>query len=213
MTTIKQACSDIINSLNAYNLDDRLSYRYIKNLLLDKASIFVRQDSEFRKLQKIGDLWKPFDCVEFKEGSLSECYKSGCGSLKVSVQDIPETYQTNSGYALKVFNIDYSKEFILTQPIFYKDIKNRPYPTNNGYFWLQNNKIYIPDSEIEHGIVLGMFKTDSLLTDTDCPKPLDSSFSFPDYIITLTKQEVLKELLGSNKQIVKDENPNLNQKI
>jgi hypothetical protein len=212
MITVKQACSDIINSLNAYNLDDKLSYRFVKNLLFDKAAVFVKQDSVYRSIFKLNNLWKPIDCVEFEDGSLTDCYKDGCTSLKVSTIKIPDTYQTSYGYALKVFNVNYSKEFNLIQPQLYRDIKNRPFPTNNGYFWIQDGYIYIPDSDIEVGIVLGMFKEDALLKDCECPKPLDSTFAFPDYIVTIAKQEVLKELLGGNKQISKDDIPDLNQK-
>lgn len=210
--SIRQACSDILNELNAHNLDDRLSFRLIKNLLFDKAAVFVKQDSVYRTLFKLNELWKTVDCVEFEDGSLSDCYQTGCDRIRISTIKLPDTYQTNYGYAIKVFNVNYSKEFLLIQPQLYRDIKNRPFPTNNGYFWIQNGYIIIPDSDIEVAVVLGMFKEDAVLNDCECPKPLDSNFSFPDYIVTIAKQEVLKELLGGNKQISKDDIPDLNQK-
>ncbi len=208
--TIKQACSDILSLFNSTNLDDRISYRFVKSLLFDAASVFTKQDSELRRMHKLGNLWKPLNCVKFEDASLNDCYSIGCTNLKRSAIKIPETYQTGYGYALKVFNIDYSKEYIVTQPSLYKEIKNRPFPTKTGYFWFIDDYIWIPDSSIEEGVILGMFKEHSGDISSDCSKPLDSTFSFPDYIITITKQEVAKQL-GITKQIPADENPDLNQ--
>ena len=208
--TIKEICSDIINDLRSYNLDDRVSYRFIKNKLIDKANYFTKQDAELRKITKLSNLWQPIDCVELEEVSLSNCGGNGCKKVMKSTTKIPDTYQTGYGYTLKVFNIDYTKEYNIIQPSYYKDIINRPYATKNGYYWLVDGYIFIPDSEVEVITVLGMFK-ETLNTSKDgCPKPLDTIFAFPDYIVTIAKQETLKELLGSFKQINPDESPNLN---
>lgn len=211
--TLRQVCSDILESLSAKNLDDRLSYRYIKNILMDKAAYFVKQDASLRSLFKIGDLWKKVDCVEMEPVDFSDCVSIGCKTMMKSINPIAETYQTSYGYAIKVFTIDYMKEYHLIQPSSYRDIVNRPYKGKTKYFWIQDNHIFIPDTEVESVIVLGMFKEDARLLDTDCPKPLDSTFSFPDYIITIAKTETVKEILGTRRQIPEDQTQNLNPKI
>lgn len=207
--TLREVCSDIINDVKAYNLDDRLSYRYVKNKLIDKAEYFVRQDAEARKLQKIIDLWQPIDCIDLVEVPANYCGDVSCKTVMKSVIKLPESYQTNYGNLIKVFNIDYTKEYTLTTPALYKDEKNRKFPSNKSYYWVIGGYIYIPDSTVEVISVLGMFK-ESL--QNGCNKPLDSKFSFPDYIKTIAKQEVLKELL-TGKQIPQDEKPNLNTNI
>lgn len=208
MNSVRKICSDILTSLKAYNLDDSISYRYIKSLLFDKASIFIRQDAKLREVYKLGNLWTPF-CIDFEEVPMIECVKIGCRTLMKSKIRIPDTYQTATGITLKVFNADYSKEFNITQPSNYRDILLRPYKSDTGYFWVIDNFIYIPDSSIETGIVLGMFKEGAQIN-SQCQKPLDNIFSYPDYIISLVKTEVVKEILGSHKQINSDENPDLN---
>jgi len=207
--TFKQACSDIINDLRSYNLDDRLSYRAIKNKLIDAASYFTKQDAEMRKLFRLSNLWKPIECVELEEVNLSNCGGNGCKKIMRSVCKIPESYQTGYGHALKVFNRDYSKEYLPIQPSFYKDIKARPFSSKNGYFWISDNYLYIPDSEVEAVTILGMFKEDAYVCDSgECIKPLDSTFSFPDYIVKIAKDEVLSKYI-STKQVPVDENPDL----
>lgn len=210
--TLRQVCSDILESLSAKNLDDRLSYRYIKNILMDKAAYFVKQDAEMRKLLKLGDLWKKIDCVEMEPVSFSECIEVGCKTMMRSKEAIPDSYQTGYGYALKVFTVDYMKEYHLIQPMSYRDLVNRPYKGKTKYYWVEDNHIYTPDSEVESLVVLGMFKEDARLLDKDCPKPLDSTFSFPDYIITIAKAETVKEILGTRRQIPEDQTQNLNNK-
>jgi hypothetical protein len=210
--TIKEICSDIINDLRSYNLDERISYRFIKNKLIDNANYFTKQDAELRKITKLTNLWQPLDCVEMVEVPLSNCGGAGCKKIMRSTIKIPETYQTGYGYSLKVFNNDYTKEYNPTQPSYYRDIVNRPFPTKNGYYWLVDGYLYIPDSEVEEVQILGMFKETLNLSTDGCPKPLDTVFTFPDYIVTISKKETLKELLGSHKQINPDDTPNLNVK-
>lgn len=211
--TLRQVCSDILHGLKAYNLDDYVSFRYIKNILLDKASYFTKQDAEMRKLTKLGDVWKPIDCVEMCPTDITDCGVTGCSSLVKSRIKIPAAYQTGYGYALKVFNTNYTKEYVMIQPSYYKDLAARRFKPSNGYFWLLDNHIYIPDSEVEVVTVLGMFKEDARLVGEDCPKVLDSSFPFPDYIVTISKQETLKELLTTTRNIKDDQNPNLNNRL
>lgn len=211
MPTIRQVCSDIINGLSAKNIDDRISYRFIRNKLMDAATYFIKQDVEMRKLFKLSNLWKEMGCYDLVEVPYSECAPLGCKTLMKSIKQIPEVYETGYGYAVKVFNVDFSKEFKLIQSYEYKDISQRRFKSNNGYFWINDGYIYIPDQTLEVVIPLGMVKEDSILKDSECPKPLDSEFAFPEYIIKIAKDDVTKELLVG-RQLPEDQNPNLNNK-
>jgi hypothetical protein len=208
--TIREVCSDIINDLKSYNLDDRVSYRYIKNKLFDKVSVFIKQDADSKRLLKLSDLWQPIGCIDLEDVAYSECGDIGCKTLKRSVQKLPDSYQTGYGNLIKFMTIDYSKEYNVTFPFLYKDITNRPFPSKTKYYWLMNGYLYIPDSDVESVLGFGMLKES---IEGECSKPMDNKFIFPDYILSVAKQETLKELLGSFKQITSDENPNLNNNI
>lgn len=209
IVTYRQVCSDIINDLKSYDLDDHISYRFIKNKLIDKANYFLKQDSKSREVIKFSNVWKPLDCIKLEEMPISTCDFDSCDKVMKSIEPIPSTYQLYTGDALKLLNINYTKEYNLIQPYLYRDIKNRQFKSKNGYFWIIDNYIYIPDSDVEFIIPYGMFRED-VIAINNCLKPLDSLFSFPDYIISLAKQEVIKELITVNKQLIIDEKPDLN---
>ena len=60
--TYRQICSDIISATKSANLDDRLSYRLLKNEIQATLANILKQDSELRKIFKINYLWIPIDC-------------------------------------------------------------------------------------------------------------------------------------------------------
>jgi hypothetical protein len=212
--TLREICSDILNDVRSFNLDNRISYRYIIHKLFDKTAIFIRQDAENRKLQKLPNLWTTISCFELEDAPLNEC-ESSCDTVLKSVNTLPDTYESNFGYLIKVYNNDYSKEFLPATPGLYKDLKNRPFPTKNGYYWIVDKHLYIPDSNIESVTIQVMAKENAKIItaqSSPCSKPLDSTFNFPDYIVSLAKTEVLKEISGVTKRIQPDEKPNDNEK-
>lgn len=216
MTTIRKVVSDIINELSAYNLDDRLSYRYVKNRLFDAAAIFVKQDAENRRLFKLSNLWAKPECIDLEEVSFPGC--ESCKTIKRTKVKLPEAYQTSYGLTLKVLNADLSAEYLPTTPSGYSDISAREYESKIGYYWLSDGYLYIPDNdEIDYVMVTGIFKegVDVLGQESsDCKKPLDFVFSFPDYIISLAKTQVINDIIAKHIQIPVDERPddNTNQK-
>lgn len=211
--TLRQACSDVLTSLKGYDLDTTLSFRYIKNILINKASLLFKQDSKLREFTLSSNLWVPIDCFELCEVPMSECLFYGCNSIMKSTRKIPDVVQTSFGYALKVMNLDLSGEFLPTTPQAYKDIKARQFKSKLGYYWVVDNYLFLPDTSIDTVYLLGMFLEGASIEDgkiVDCYKVLDSQIPFPDYILSLAKTETIKEVLGSNKQIRTDNNPNLN---
>lgn len=217
MPTFRQVASDIINDVRAISLDDRLSYRYIINKLKDKASYFFHQDSESRKLFKISDLWFTIKCVPLEDVPEAECpsWLTGCKTIKRSKFRIPDTYTTKYGDAFKVLAVNNSKEFTQIKSNQFADYANNPYAKN--YFWIEDGYLWFPNSSLQFVKIIGIFKNtievDKLNDDaTDCATPLDSLFNMPDYIVTIAKQEILKELFPA-KSIQVDENPNQNNLI
>lgn len=215
MQTIRSVVSDITNELNSYRLDDRISYRYIKNRLFDAAAIFIKQDAENRRLYKLSELWSKPQCFELETVQFSDC--SSCNSIKRSKKKVQSTYQTGFGNTLKVFNSNMSGEYNNTTPSSYTNISNRAFKPKVGYYWLSDDYIYVPDNdEIDEILVVGIFKEGLDTTDEEgtCKKPLDFMFSFPDYIISLAKTQVITDIVSKHIQIPVDERPddNKNQK-
>lgn len=133
-----------------------------------------------------------------------------CKNLKKSIIEIPESYSTSYGPLVKVFTIDNLVEFTFIKSIDFKDYFIRKFKTNKKVFWLENKHIFVPDTEIEkikvYIIPKDPSEVDKINGDKDiCASPLDSELSYPDYLIKIAKQEVLKELLAGYKQIKQDE--------
>lgn len=220
MATFRKVCSDIINALNAKNLDDRLSYRFLSTTLQDSAAKVLNQDGDYRRLFQVSKLWKRIDCINMCEVSFVQCNFdiSGCQMILRSVEKLPPYYTSKYGDILKINNINYSKEYRIIKPEEYKNYKNRPFqPKTFAYCWIIDGHIYIPDSMVETITVRGMFKEDVLVErlngveGAECKSLLDSHFEFPDYIVTLAKEATEQLLGGVTKRVPHDENPNLNQ--
>ena len=75
-----------------------------------------------------------------------------------------------------------------------------------GFFLLKNNYLYILDSEVE-AVSVVMLTSDF---STSC-KILDEKFPVPDYLLAPVIESTIKQLL-TTKQIVRDENSNLDER-
>ncbi|XAI97390.1 hypothetical protein [Leptolyngbya phage Lbo-JY46] len=217
MNSYRAHISDIVTELKAYNLDNSIPYKFLFHKLQDKAYTFLKMDSEYRKLLKNSSLFLPLNCVELKEVPISECgfSISDLITVKRSCKRLPDQYETSYGEILKVLTLDLSREFTKITPESYKDYKARRFG-NKRFFWIYDNYLYIPDTSVEKVYVTGAFKysneVEAFNSNTkNCVSYLDAMFNFPDYITSLAKLEVVKELSSVFLQIQKDEKPNLNE--
>jgi hypothetical protein len=221
--TNRQIISDIVNDLRALNLDDRVSKKYILSKLRSYASLFIKRDADTRRLLNIAEIWTNIPCVELCEVPLVDCCNidiPNCKSVMRSRKKIPELLQTLYKELIQVFNPIYSKEFIATTPQQYKNIINRAYVDPRlKYYWLSNGYLIVPDAMISTITIRGVFlnphealQLNSCDTDevSDCVSILDQPFTCPDYLISVVKQETLKDLFNFYKRVTVDEEPNLN---
>jgi hypothetical protein len=225
MPTNRQIISDITTDLRAYNLDDKISKRFILNKLRAYAKTFIKRDAETRRLMSLTDLWVDVSCVEMCEAPLVDCCNEDipdCTMVMRSKHKIPETYETFYGELLEVHNPTYAKEFRQTTPKAYKNLVLREFRDKRiKYYWLSNGYLIIPDSMVQTVSLRGVFenpaaarKLNSCLTDDDkCFSLLDQPFVCPDYLESVIKQETLKDLFGFYKRVTTDENPNMNNNI
>lgn len=215
MPTFRSIISDIVNDVNSVNRDDRFSYRYLANKLRDAAKLFLKQDSDMRKIFKMYQLWKSVNCVELEDVDILQCpwYLKDCHTIKRSKIKIPKTYETSYGNAVVVSTLKNERNFKQIKAVEYSE--NAVNKFAKGYlFWIEDDYLYIPDSSISFVKIYGIFtdttEVDKLNGVNSCLSPLDLEFSFPEYIISLAKKEVLKELMGTNKQIIPDNKGDLN---
>lgn len=214
--TLRQVLSDLSSDVNALNIDDRLSFRFLASKFKDKIQTFIRQDARSRELVSETSIWKPISCVKLKDVPAIDCCDVDDGSfVKKSKIRIPEAYSTTYGNLIKVFTLNGSFEYKQIKSFEYKDYVNREYG-NAKPFWIEDQYIYIPNSTLKSVKVLlipkNPLEVDILNGKCDkCTSPLDVELNYPAYLITAAKKAVLEELAGVTVKVVTDEKPNENK--
>lgn len=203
--------SELASDTKAFNLDDRISFRYLYHKFNSKIQYFLRLEAKSREILKDYTLWKKIDCLELIDVASNSCgFIDGCNTLKRSKEKIPEAFNTNYGPIIKLLTIGVNgEELKLINSSAYSSYITREY-NNKLPYWIENNYIYIPNTNIQILKVLIMPKNpievDILNGEaTKCSKIFDSIVNYPDYLITLAKQEVIKELLNGYKRVIEDE--------
>ena len=221
MLTFRQIISDIIDDLKAINLDDRLSYRFIKSKFSSEMSYFLRLEAKSREFAKLQNLWKPIHCIELIPVSLGECgFVDECSVLMRSKDKIPEAFSTNYGLLLKILTIDGKSTIpLIANSSEYKDYVNRRWFKNKSVSYIEDGYLYLPDTMLEKVKVLivpvNPYEVEKANGSTGCNFALDVEVPYPEYLITLAKRQVLQELSGVTKRVVEDEkgDDNTNKKI
>lgn len=207
---LRTIVSDLASSVRSFNKDDRISFRYLARLFKSKIAYFLRIESKTREIFKEFGIWQTINCIELCDVPTNSCgYIDNCHTLKRSRIRIPEAYSTIYGPIVKVYSVDRRQEFKFIYSGQYKDYTMREYNPNKNVFWIEDRYIFVPDSSIESVIVM-ILADDSIEVDklngcSECLSPLDGEITYPDYLITLAKQEALKEISGIYKRTVEDE--------
>jgi hypothetical protein len=214
MATVREFISTVRHTLNSLTLDNYISSEYIYNVGLSISKLLAKRESDSRRIFKSTFNFNYIDCIELEEINAAQCTGAPkCKKLMRSKKPIPETFVSNYGSIMFVFNVDKSKDYIEVNPISYKSIAAQEFkPKGKGYFWLENKYLIIPDSEVEIVSILGLF-TDPISLDqnaaSSCGKVLDMPFPALDYLLSSITELTTRTIISS-KQIPVDENSNLN---
>lgn len=217
--TVNDVISDVRNDLNAVNLDDYIPARYIHNKLLDNAKLFIKRDSDERKLQLYPSIWVTIDSFEMEESSLIGCSDisiPNCTRVMKSRLKLPDIYTTRYGYLMNISSIDFNTQFTQVTPREYALNKSRRYQNPKiKYFWIYNGYLIIPDSLVQTVTLRAIFtnkahglRIDSCSKDS-CIRMLSQEFTAPPHLLKDIKAATVQELAGIKKRIVPDEFPNL----
>lgn len=210
--TIREAISRVKNSLKSIKRDERISNQYVYSVLNSVAQLLIKQGSRNKKLfQNLTNL-TIYDCIELEDVSLTSCSPiiiSSCNRVKQSVFTFPSPfYSFTNKPIIYVSGIDDSEEMILITPFEYAQYKKGEFKGKKKYYWYENNKIIVPDSELEFIKVRGYFQEDMKYEKTF----LDQTFNIPEYLQKDLFKLALEEIFTFNKRINSDDNTNLNNK-
>jgi hypothetical protein len=208
---IREFISTVRNSLDALTLDNYISGEYIYKVGISYATLFIKRESDSRKIFRNTSMFTVLsennsDCISFKPYTESCDLSMVCNSIMRSVNKIPTPYLSNYGSLILLYNIFEDKNYIETNPIFYKSIKKQKFKSKTtGYFYIKDGYLYILDSNVE--TLKGMVLTSEVKS--SC-KILDKPFPVLDYLESSILDATVKHLLTA-KNIQRDENSNLNE--
>ena len=222
--TCRQAISEVVGDLRALQMDDHISNRYVLSKLKGYNAIFIKREADQRRLYKSSDVWYTIECFEMKPAKVSDCCNISipfCSTFMKSVKKIPETYSTNFGNIIReVSSINNEVQYEQVTPRQYAAIQLRPFKSKKKrYYWIENDHIIIPNSEVELIKITAGFKDVFEAKKASacynsakfpCEGPLDQTFLCPEYLWEVVRSEAVKDLFNFYKRTVPDNFPDLN---
>jgi hypothetical protein len=210
--TIRTFISIIRNSLDSISQDNYISGEMIFNVGVSYATLFTKREADSAKVFKNTSSFKFIDCIKMKEVSAIECtdFKLPCSTIMRSVEKIPTPFLSNYGSLIQVYNLTGEKDYTETNPIAFKSLSKQKYQSKQkGYFFIKNDYLWIPDSEVE--AVSAMILSPDIKKLTKGCVLLDEPFPVLDYLESIVIESTVKQLLTS-KNIQRDENANLDER-
>lgn len=227
MKTNSEFVSRIAGDLKALSKDGRISRRLILSIGQDKARFLMSQKLDEMTLFREDGIISTIACFEMENIPLVECDLvdvANCKSIMKSTKKLPEgLFGKNGSGIIYVSTVDNSKKFEYTNLRRYRDVKNIRFKRNLvNYYTIQNDHLYLLDSEIEMlSIQMIALKKDQV-SDTSsccsseekCASRWNNSFVCPDRFYDLVVRDTLTELGNIFRTSTEDSNPNLdpNQK-
>ena len=216
MITYLEMVSKVMNTLKLNNRDEHISRRFVLSLLKSTATQIISQKWLDRTIVNETNLYTQINCFDFERIDVKSCSNLEfrlCNILMKSVKPLPKLVFSRLGSSVKeVYSLDGSYKFVMLDKGQYTINKKRRYKIENEiYIYLDSdNHLYIPDREI-YTVDLSVLTLDTENTPS-CDKDLCKSnweyeFKCPDKLIDVVFNQTL-QILGLNKQIREDQNPN-----
>lgn len=210
--------SKVINTLKLNNRDERISRRYILNLLKISSQQLISQKLMDRTIFSEMNLYTEISCYEFEKQDVVKCpiiEFRRCNVLMKSVKPLPKLVFSRLGASIKeITSLDGNFRFTFVDKAQYQRNKKRQTTLKNEiYIYLgADNHLYIPDREIYtlDLTILTMYPEDASecsSCDTDeCIDKWASEFICPQKLLDVVLSQTL-QVLGMSKGIREDSNP------
>lgn len=227
--------SRIVNDLRFLNKDEHISRRYILSIAQSKAKFLMSQKLRDMSLYREENLYRTIRCFPLRQESIVECgilEFRRCEKLMKSVNKLPELiYSRYGGSILSVTTIDGNREFTPITLRQYRLLKDRKYGAyaNKYMYYTDGSYLYLPDSDIKavNVTLLTISESDvEALSECDgysnntvgdginnnrCRTIWEYEFICSDKLLEAVIQDTLNEVASTYRQIVPDENPNLDE--
>jgi hypothetical protein len=216
--TKAEAVSEVMNTLRLNNKDEHRSRRFILSLLEKNALFLISQKFAERSILAEANLYSYIPCFEFEKIESKKCDVAEfrlCNTLMKSKKPLPKLVFSRLGSSIRdIVSLDGNFKFTFVDEVQYRRNKKRQYSLKNEvYIYLgADNHLYIPDHEI-FSVDLTVLTTKpedadscSSCKEENCEPNWSKNFICPDKLVQTVFSQTL-QVLGMNRQIREDENP------
>jgi len=208
--TQREIISQIRSMHKLLSSDNTLNDRSILAELKTSRSLLIKRDTDKRKLFQSAELFTNIDCLEMEKVPLAECCEyTSDKEIAKSKHKLPKIGEGLFGLLVQqVASVDGMVKFKESTPMRYANILKLNLPTNNVFFWIYNNHLYVTNPNTKNVRVSAFFEEDVpnkiLYPDCDC-KPsmiedpcmseLDKQFKCPGYLVEAVKSLTYEKLM------------------
>lgn len=207
---LRSLLSEIATFIKAINNDDRVSFRFLHKTFNSKIDYYLRLESKTREIFRLFHEWAPLEIEFIDVPTNSVGYYDDCNTLKRSKDKIPNYFNSIFGPTFKLFDINGFLEFKRIDRSMLRDEMNKQFKSKIPFYIIENGYIYMPNSTIENATGYTLSKLDNNNSNSDCNLVLESTISYPEYLIELVKKEMKQELSNGYKRMIEDEKPDEN---
>lgn len=210
MATVREMISRVRSLEKLLSADAMITDRVIMRELKSKAILFIKQQTDKRRLWQSSTIFTNIPCVEMEPVATSDCcdYVSDQLIARSKLQ-LPKISDGIYGLLIHgVFSVDSSKvlkEITLRR---YINILKLGLPTKDVYFWYYNRYLYVSSPYTKVINIWAYFEEDVsvglLYPECDCAaqnipnpctNPLDLEFKCPGYLEDAVVKDTLETLM------------------
>lgn len=215
MITQRNLISQLRSTHRLLSSDASINDRTLLTVLTNTSKQLIRRELNLRKLVNTDSIYTIIPCLELIQVPISECcdYVDECMIARTKIR-LPRIEESNYLSAIQaVFSINQKKKLKQITPSRYINLLKLPKKTNDIYFWLQDNYLYVTSPDVEMVKIIAFFaeevplqilypqgcdscKCNEVKNEDKCKNPLDNEFKAPGYllkpIIDMSSEYLLK---------------------
>jgi hypothetical protein len=218
MSTLRKLVSDVRSMHKLLSTDSLLTDRSIASEIRNNTLLFVKRETNLRKLWSTATLFTTIPCLEMTEVSISECceYADPCTISRTRFK-IPKVAEGNYQYVIQgVYSINALggkgkklKEITVNR---YLNLLKLPIIKNEDYFWIIDNYLYVTNPLLKAIRLSAFFEEDvpnevmypecgcgglTPVLEDYCMNPLDKPFALPGYLEKQVLEATSQKLLAT----------------
>ena len=217
MLTTRQVVSAIKSGFKWIDSNSLASDRFIASEIIKESIIFIKQQTDKRKLLSSENIFTAIPCLEMEEVPITECCSLNSFPCTIgrSKYKLPKISEGIYGLLIQgVYDVKGKMRFDYMDPDRYANYLSLygDKATKNRVFWKQDGYLYVNNPDIKLLKIIAFFEEPVptwLLScsedDAICPtNPLDLEFKCPGFLISAVKDKVRKTLEETFKRSVQN---------